>query len=432
MPPASSSAGRLQVDQAHPGHQRGAVQRPPAQRLVPGPGQRQRQRAVGRDRAAPEHHRRPGDQLGPGLQHLAERNLAGPVQHDAEGALVRVVLDDQDDGPPEVGVAEQRRGHEQPAAQGFIRHTLIMLRPGPASARPDPETRTSRCPRMRPYPLSGNRGAQRATAGRLDVTCNGVHARERGAADRGPADCTGRAAAGPDRRRPAADGAAPAVPAAAAARGGRPDADPAVRPGHRRPATARCGSGDLAAAERIAPSTLTRLVSALEERGYVERARGPRRRAGQPALGHRSWAPRAGPHPPGDHEPAGRETCGRCPPTSSPRSRPRCPPSSTWPTPDRRARPRRPPAGRVRTAGWTACPGPWSPAGHAAGRSRTGRAGASGPCPGPRRRSSGPCPASGRSWRRSCPVARSMSAARACASTSSGLSSASRRALAWS
>jgi DNA-binding MarR family transcriptional regulator len=30
--------------------------------------------------------------------------------------------------------------------------------------------------------------------------------------------------------------------------------------------------GDLAAAERIAPSTLTRLVSALEERDYVERA----------------------------------------------------------------------------------------------------------------------------------------------------------------
>jgi DNA-binding MarR family transcriptional regulator len=29
--------------------------------------------------------------------------------------------------------------------------------------------------------------------------------------------------------------------------------------------------GDLAAAERVAPSTLTRLVSALEDRGYVER-----------------------------------------------------------------------------------------------------------------------------------------------------------------
>jgi DNA-binding MarR family transcriptional regulator len=29
--------------------------------------------------------------------------------------------------------------------------------------------------------------------------------------------------------------------------------------------------GDLAAAERVAPSTLTRLVSALEERGYVQR-----------------------------------------------------------------------------------------------------------------------------------------------------------------
>jgi DNA-binding MarR family transcriptional regulator len=33
--------------------------------------------------------------------------------------------------------------------------------------------------------------------------------------------------------------------------------------------------GDLAAAERIAPSTLTRLVAALEERGYVERAAVP-------------------------------------------------------------------------------------------------------------------------------------------------------------
>jgi DNA-binding MarR family transcriptional regulator len=33
--------------------------------------------------------------------------------------------------------------------------------------------------------------------------------------------------------------------------------------------------GDLAAAERIAPSTLTRLVSALEERGYLERGAVP-------------------------------------------------------------------------------------------------------------------------------------------------------------
>jgi DNA-binding MarR family transcriptional regulator len=33
--------------------------------------------------------------------------------------------------------------------------------------------------------------------------------------------------------------------------------------------------GDLAAAERIAPSTLTRLVSALEERGYVQRGAVP-------------------------------------------------------------------------------------------------------------------------------------------------------------
>jgi DNA-binding MarR family transcriptional regulator len=33
--------------------------------------------------------------------------------------------------------------------------------------------------------------------------------------------------------------------------------------------------GDLAAAERIAPSTLTRLVSVLEERGYLQRAAVP-------------------------------------------------------------------------------------------------------------------------------------------------------------
>jgi len=33
--------------------------------------------------------------------------------------------------------------------------------------------------------------------------------------------------------------------------------------------------GDLAAAERIAPSTLTRLVSVLEDRGYVERSAVP-------------------------------------------------------------------------------------------------------------------------------------------------------------
>jgi DNA-binding MarR family transcriptional regulator len=33
--------------------------------------------------------------------------------------------------------------------------------------------------------------------------------------------------------------------------------------------------GDLAAAERVAPSTLTRLVSALEERGYVQRGAVP-------------------------------------------------------------------------------------------------------------------------------------------------------------
>jgi DNA-binding MarR family transcriptional regulator len=33
--------------------------------------------------------------------------------------------------------------------------------------------------------------------------------------------------------------------------------------------------GDLAAAERIAPSTLTRLVAALEERGYLERGAVP-------------------------------------------------------------------------------------------------------------------------------------------------------------
>ncbi len=119
-----------------------------------------------------------------------------------------------------------------------------------------------------------------------DVTCTGVHAREPAAAAR-PADRAGRAAAGLIdvarlraallrlsrrlRKHEVADLTPTQLSALAT--------------------VARDGPlklGDLAAAERIAPSTLTRLVSALEERGLRGARAGPRRRPGQPALGHRA------------------------------------------------------------------------------------------------------------------------------------------------
>ena len=48
--------------------------------------------------------------------------------------------------------------------------------------------------------------------------------------------------------------------------------------------------GDLAAAERIAPSTLTRLVNVLEDRGYLLQEACARRRPGLPRHAHRRAA----------------------------------------------------------------------------------------------------------------------------------------------
>ena len=136
--------------------------------------------------------------------------------------------------------------------------------------------------------------------------------------------------------------------------------------------------GDLAAAERIAPSTLTRLVSVLEEHGYVQRCAVPG--------DARAWTL--------DVTSRGHEVLERIrqentilladslltlsPGASSPRWPRRCPRWSSSPTPRRRAStpgatPHRadPARSRSRTAGWTAWPGPWSPAGPGAGRPRT-------------------------------------------------------------
>ncbi len=125
--------------------------------------------------------------------------------------------------------------------------------------------------------------------------------------------------------------------------------------------------GDLAAAERIAPSTLTRLVSALEEHGYVQRRVVPG--------DARAWtlAVTARGHEVLDRIrqentilladslltlspdqlaalaaalPALEQLADGAPPETAP-------PGTAAPTTGR------PPGKRPRTAGWTASPGPW-------------------------------------------------------------------------
>src|SRR6266516_2327833 len=64
------------------------------------------------------------------------------------------------------------------------------------------------------------------------------------------------------------------LPASASCRNNRATTAGVTRPTAPRATRLRAGPlrlGDLAAAEGIAPSTLTRLVTALEERGYVDR-----------------------------------------------------------------------------------------------------------------------------------------------------------------
>ena len=64
------------------------------------------------DRAADEHHARGGDLAGPLGRHLGHRRVARPVEDHAERA-VGAVGEQQDDGPLEVRVADQRGGHQQ-------------------------------------------------------------------------------------------------------------------------------------------------------------------------------------------------------------------------------------------------------------------------------------------------------------------------------
>src|ERR1019366_3574005 len=122
-----------QVDQANPRHQRGSLERAPAERLTRAAHEGKRECAVRRYRAAPEHHRRSGHQLLPRLEHLADRNMCGPVQHHAESSLLILVLDDQDDGPAEVWITEQRRSREQLPAERCILHVPMMRQNGSAA-----------------------------------------------------------------------------------------------------------------------------------------------------------------------------------------------------------------------------------------------------------------------------------------------------------
>ena len=194
------------------------------------------------------------------------------------------------------------------------------------------------------------------------------------------------------RRDPAAGGHRPGLAEPAPSRAGRADPHPAVRPGHRG-AGGPLRLGDLAAAEKIAPSTLTRLVTVLEERGYVERHPVPGDARASTLVITPDGARHPGADQAGEHHSAGRQPAhaqpgsAGCPGGGAPRA-----------GADRGRQPAGPrshrlagPAGRwaaqqsrlVRRAGWTGSRGPWPPAGHRAGRRRTG--GPGGPGPGPDR-----------------------------------------------
>src|SRR5262249_6224713 len=124
----SQQFGRsAQIHQTDPGHQLGTGQRAPSDRLALASRQRERQRAVRRYRTALEEHRRAGYQVCPRLEHLPDRNLAWPVEHDPESSFFCVVLNDQDYGAPEVNITKHRGGREQLTRAGFLLHASMML-----------------------------------------------------------------------------------------------------------------------------------------------------------------------------------------------------------------------------------------------------------------------------------------------------------------
>ena len=70
-----------------------------------------------RHRAADEDDRREGGERLPFGQRLGEIGVAGPVEDETERTLV-TVLEDEHHRPVEVGVGQDRRRHEEPAAEG--------------------------------------------------------------------------------------------------------------------------------------------------------------------------------------------------------------------------------------------------------------------------------------------------------------------------
>jgi DNA-binding MarR family transcriptional regulator len=138
--------------------------------------------------------------------------------------------------------------------------------------------------------------------------------------------------------------------------------------------------GDLAAAEGIAPSTLTRLVAALEELGYVQRCADPKdARASTLAitqLGHETLERLRA---------EGTALLTQSLMLLTPEQRAAL--AAALPALEQLADPDSRGPAPARTTGRLAGCGPSSPGGRRAGRSRRGRAGAGVPCSARRRRS---------------------------------------------
>ncbi len=97
-------------------HRRAGQERLPALGAAVAAEAGQADGGAGRHRAADEDDRRVGGGAGPLGKRLGDVELAGPVQDHAQRPLV-AVLEDEDDGALEVGVAQVRRGDEQAALQ---------------------------------------------------------------------------------------------------------------------------------------------------------------------------------------------------------------------------------------------------------------------------------------------------------------------------
>ena len=97
----------------------------------------QRHDRIAADGTAHEHHAGRRRTVGPLRGHLADQRVAGPVEHQAEGAL-GAVGEHQHDGAVEARVGEERGGHEESTGEGPRGGRIAHRSAGPARPEPRP------------------------------------------------------------------------------------------------------------------------------------------------------------------------------------------------------------------------------------------------------------------------------------------------------